>query len=172
MNYIYAGIGSRNLPAAMIPIIQAIAAKLARMGFTLRSGGAAGADSAFESASGDNKEIYLPWKNFMNNKSPLYKITDEAKALARAFYPPENLEWYDRPENYPTRNLMSRNCYQVLGDTLDTPVDFIVCWTPSEYKGGTSQALRIARRYNIPYFNLFHKEKIYELANFLNTIKI
>lgn len=148
----------------MLRLIPKIAAKLARLGFTLRSGGADGADSAFESGAGDNKEIYLPWKNFNGNTSPLYTITDEAKSLAKRFHPlGEELK-------HPVLHLMARNGYQVLGDTLDTPVDFIICWTPDEYNGGTSQALRIARHFNIPYFNLYHKEKIYELANFLNTI--
>jgi hypothetical protein len=70
---------------------------------------------------------------------------------------------------WPVLALMARNCYQVLGQNLDTPVDFIVCYTPDEYKGGTSQALRIARDLNIPYYNIKNPEHVEQLYAKINT---
>ena len=53
------------------------------------------------------------------------------------------------------KKLMARNACQVFGITGDQPVDFIICWTPNgEITGGTGQALRIAKDFNIPVFNL------------------
>ena len=50
---------------------------------------------------------------------------------------------------------MGRNSYQVLGYHLDSAVDFILCYTKNgKDVGGTSQAIRIARDYNIPIFNI------------------
>lgn len=57
---------------------------------------------------------------------------------------------------------MARNSYQILGQDLsfDNSSRFVVCWTPGgEEVGGTSQAIRIAKYYGIPIFNLFgHKD--------------
>ena len=58
----------------------------------------------------------------------------------------------------------------MLGDDLDQPVSFVVCWTPGgEVTGGTGQALRIAAdpQYNIPVFNLaLHRpEALWEWLN-------
>ena len=50
---------------------------------------------------------------------------------------------------------MARNMHQVLGLTLDVPTDFIVCWTPDgKASGGTGQALRVAKDFSIPIYNL------------------
>lgn len=61
---IYTGIGSRETPPEIQEIMTNYARKLDKLGFILRSGGAMGADTAFEKGS-TNKEIYLPWKILM-----------------------------------------------------------------------------------------------------------
>ena len=51
--------------------------------------------------------------------------------------------------------LMSRNAYQVLGESLRNPVDFVICWTKDgKASGGTGQAIRIAQDNGIPVYNL------------------
>ena len=61
---------------------------------------------------------------------------------------------------------MARNCHQVLGQDLKTPVDFIVCWTKDGGEsGGTGQALRIARDLNIPVYNLYFEDTIDKIFN-------
>lgn len=66
----YAGIGSRKTPPAELARMEAVGAILQRQGWTLRSGGADGADSAFErgadrasreDGTAAHKEIYIPW---------------------------------------------------------------------------------------------------------------
>ncbi|KKL28628.1 hypothetical protein LCGC14_2373270, partial [marine sediment metagenome] len=75
-------------------------------------------------------------------------ITTEALAMAAQFHP----AW--RACTPTARKFHARNCYQVLGNDLKTPADFIVCWTPNGKQiGGTGQALRIAREYKIPVIN-------------------
>lgn len=147
----YAGIGSRETPPEFEAMMQNLASKLEDMNYILRSGGAQGADTFFEQGVKDpkNKEIYLPWKNFNNNKSPYFKVSKEAIQLAKKYHPlGEELK-------YPSTLFMCRNCYQVLGLDLKTPVEFIVCWTHAGLdSGGTGQALRIAKDLNIPVYNL------------------
>ena len=70
----YTGIGARNTPDKVLDLFTNIAKYLATKDFTLRSGAANGADSAFEKGcdiSNGSKEIYLPWRGFNNSKSPL-----------------------------------------------------------------------------------------------------
>lgn len=150
---IYAGIGSRQTPPMCLVTFTILAARLEEFGYTLRSGGATGADSAFEAGVSDasNANIFLPWRGFNNNTSTLYEVCEDAFLIAAEFHP----HW-DRCGS-AARKFHARNCYQVLGLHLDTPADFIVCWTPKgKVIGGTGQALRIAKAYNIPIFNFGH----------------
>lgn len=82
----YTGIGSRSTPKDILNIMVKLSAKLNKEGYILRSGGADGADLAFEQAS-TNKEIYLPWKGFNNNPSHLYEQSAEAFIVAKEFHP-------------------------------------------------------------------------------------
>lgn len=49
----YTGIGARQTPPAMLATITAIASRLATLGWTCRTGGADGADTAFEVGGGN-----------------------------------------------------------------------------------------------------------------------
>ena len=52
MSKIYTGIGSRNTPKEVLELMKTIGKYLGCLGYELRSGGADGADSAFESGCG------------------------------------------------------------------------------------------------------------------------
>ncbi len=160
----YAGIGSRETPSSLQPLIDKIVDRLSE--YTLRSGGAPGADSMFEK-NAINKEIFLPWKDFNNNESLLFKITPDAYIMAKKYHPR-----YDTLSD-GAKNMMARNCYQVLGFDLNTPVDFIICWTKDGKNiGGTSQALRIAQNLDIPIFNLYFDDCYKKLIQHLNPINL
>lgn len=87
---IYAGIGSRKTPPEIIEIFERMGSWLAKKGHILRSGGAEGADSAFEKGcdkeSGE-KEIYLPWTKFNHNPSHLVLQSPNAEQIARNYHP-------------------------------------------------------------------------------------
>lgn len=156
----YAGIGSRDAPPEALLAIKSTARKLAELGFTLRSGGANGADSAFEAGCDElsgKKEIYLPWKLFNSNQSRLFSTGSDALNLAAEFHP----GWQYCKD--PVRKLMARNCYQVLGLDLSTPVAFVVCWTldgcetvetRTRKTGGTGLAISLASARGITVVNL------------------
>lgn len=134
----YAGIGSRETPENVLNQMHAIAVWLQREGFTLRSGGASGADTAFERGAGVKKQIFRP-----------HHATPAALELASRFHP----AWY-RCSEY-AQKLHARNGFQVLGSDLVSPSDFVVCWTKDgKASGGTGQAIRIAEHHGIPVFNL------------------
>lgn len=149
---IYAGIGSRETPKAILDVMVLLGTELARMGWVLRSGGASGADRAFEIGAdrlSGAKEIYLPWKGFNGNPSPLFSPSAEAFDMAAKFHP-----------NWPAcsaaaMSFHARNCHQVLGLGLNQPVDMVLCYTKGgRMQGGTGQALRLANALNIRIFDL------------------
>jgi len=150
---IYAGVGSRETPAPVLNGMENLGYRLAKAGWTLRSGAAPGADSAFERGAVRGKgeaEIFLPWNGFQGRQDGIVPATWEtAMAMAKEFHP----NW---PACTPgARKLHARNCFQVLGLTLDDPVDCVICWTKDgRGGGGTGQALRIAGSRGIPIYDL------------------
>ena len=157
--FAYAGIGSRETPKDTLKVIRLVAARLEREGWILRSGGANGADSAFEEGveNPSNMEIYLPSSYFNSKsanrqgfinalKSPAYS---EADKTVDKYHPcPEKLSEFPR-------KLMARNAMQVMGFNMDSPVKMVIAWTRGgKTIGGTGQALRMAHDKKIPILNL------------------
>lgn len=167
----YAGIGSRETPKEIMYFMSEIASKLELKGYTLRSGGADGADLAFENGVTELKEIYIPWKGFNNSDSELYVFNNnESFRIASENHP----GWIHLKE--PVRKLMARNVYQILGSNLDTPVKFVICWTKDSCKshltrtnktGGTGLAISVASKLGIPIFNLNNPSSYNRLLKFL-----
>lgn len=154
-NKLYAGIGSRETPERILNQMNAVAVVLQENGWRLRSGGAKGADDAFERGAGVRKEIFTA-KDAANDKA--------AMALAEKFHPA-----WDRCSKF-ARALHARNGYILLGRDLATPVRFVLCWTKDgKATGGTGQALRIAAdpACAIPIFNLYDPMALHRLRDFI-----
>lgn len=159
---LYAGIGSRRVPADVKALIVELADRLENDGWTVRSGHADGCDQAFQAGAGRHAEVYLPWPGFnadvgLEADTIVDRPAPEAFEMAAAFHPA-----WPRLSRGP-RALMARNCHQILGADLRSPVRAVVCWTPdgatsatqiTPATGGTGQALRIACHHEIPILNL------------------
>lgn len=140
----YAGIGARITPPDVLERMTNIGMLLAMQGMVLRSGGARGADRAFEEGV-----------DRINPKLRLRYIALNAE---------RNPEWFNHARKYhpgwrnlsrEVQQLHARNSAIMLNDHLNDPVKFVVCWTvDGQVAGGTGQALRIAPDYSIPVFNL------------------
>lgn len=150
----YTGVGSRETPAEVISVMEDAAFRLARLGFTLRSGKAGGADEAFQVGmqkyyeSLDNElqeeyrtrlaEIYIPWDGFASDNDKLWDLWDY----------PLNYTDYLMPDQKPVRDalveeihpnfealkrkrgafaLHSRNVHQVLGANVLEPRPSAFC---------------------------------------------
>jgi len=152
----YCGIGSRSTPPYMLTYMRRIAKRLEHQWFVLYTGGAEGADTAFMAGTQYYK-VFMPahiHQQRTSNRQDLIDCTilpnwNEALQTVYKYHPnPYSLNDFGK-------KLMARNAYCVLGLDLNSPVDFILCWTPDGKEvGGTSQALRIAKDYDIPVFNL------------------
>lgn len=171
MTKYYTGIGSRETPKDILGEFTKIATSLADQGYILRSGGADGADSAFElgcDLGQGKKDIFLPWKGFNGNRSIINYVSDEAIEMAKTLHP----AWSKLSNG--AQKLMGRNCYQVLGYSLNKPSEFVIGYTKVDENGkrwgGTSLAMNLADREGIPVFNFFLDEDVLSFNIFFNGI--
>lgn len=149
----YTGIGSRGTPEDVMESMTTLAERLQERGWILRSGGADGADLAFENGAGSKKNIFIPWKGFNDSLSPYYNIPDKAFEIASKIHP----AWDKLGQG--AKRLHARNIMQVTGMNLKVKSKFIVCWTKGgQYKGGTATAMKLADMLKIEIFNLFDCE--------------
>lgn len=148
----YSGIGSRKTPLIILQEMTKLAATLEEDGWILRSGGATGADSAFERGT-SKSEIWYPDNSYSNN-NPNHRVLDyddvDAFNSIEKYHPaPHRLIPY-------AKLLMARNYRQIVGvDGINS--SFVVCWTSDGgASGGTGQAIRIANDFGIPVFNYYN----------------
>ena len=96
-------------------------------------------------------------------------LISETERIASEVHPA-----WDRCNEW-ARGMHSRNCHQILGYDLQSPVDAVICWTPDgKIQGGTATAIRIAMKYDIPVFNLGVSDKksvLNDIENFLESRK-
>lgn len=151
--FVYAGIGSRETPQDVLEDMTSVSSWLESQGYKLQTGykyknkyGSLyeeGADKAFSSGT-SNKELFGPdmsndlARNIAKEIHPLGKGLTTAKGL----------------------DLHARNTFQVFGKNLDTPVDFVLFYAEETKsirpKGGTGQAVQMARLKGIPAINIWN----------------
>jgi hypothetical protein len=160
MDYFYTGVGSRSTPENILLVMSKLAQMLGWGGWTLRSGGAEGADSAFEYGA-----------SLAEGKREIYRASDANKAamdLAATIHP----AWH-KCYNF-AKQLHARNCFQVLGRDLKTPSKFLVCWTLNGADtGGTRTAIVLARNNGIDVFNLGIQSHLDHILKYMeaNTVR-
>jgi hypothetical protein len=172
----YTGIGSRKTPGNILKLMQSIGYRLGSLGIRLRSGGAEGADSAFEAGArhsikeqhGLEPLIYLPYPGFRGKSgitfAPNSQSWKEATRIIRDLHPA-----WDRCSDF-AKKAHTRNAFQVLGSNLDSPSHFLVFYAEvsrGEIQGGTRTAVVLAQKFQIPCFNLFYDSAKLELKAFL-----
>lgn len=174
MSIIYAIVGNRvKTPNEVLVKFYQYAYRLGKAGLKFRSGGALGPDSASELgciAAGGLREI---WRPELNPKDLRIKFpTPDHYKEAAKLHP-----IFSKIPKY-AQALHARNVGIVLGDDLDTPIQFMICWTPdgaekeqqvSKETGGTGTAIRLAARNNIPIFNFKNEDAESRLEAFLKS---
>jgi hypothetical protein len=153
----YAGVGARSTPPDMLLLMKRVASYLQDKRWILRSGGAKGADKAFEKGSILN-EIIIP-EEFI----PKEAITMVKELLGDNHW--QNLSVYGK-------RCHARNAMQILGRSMDIPVDMVICWTPNgETVGGTATAIKLADKFDIPVFNLGDPDDLEEVLQMVGKAR-
>lgn len=164
----YAGIGSRETPVNVMSKMSIIAKILEEKQYVLRSGGANGADTAFEMGvnSWTKKDIYLPYPEFngrSSKKSPFIYIPFGDEDFDKAY---ESIKVHPSKGKMgaSAKNMMLRNYFQLYGIRNQPKSEFVICWTPDAANGttikttyetgGSGQCIRLAALENIPVYNL------------------
>ena len=152
-----AGIGSRKTPKAILEWMKLMGAEIVKNGFWLASGNASGADQAW--ATGANTvnprrvHICLPWDEFERdqiwdaNRLTVYtelprQTKRQISSLIKALHPAG-----DRLSDVHLA-LLGRNALIV------HQASAVIGWMNPERPGGTGMAYILARRWNIPVFNV------------------
>jgi len=121
----------------------------------------------------DKFEIFLPWNGFNghvhNPKSGMYlpkpgNLYNEAVKIASEIHP----AWDKLTRGL--RALHTRNVFQVLGQDLETPSKFLLCYSKpsgSSISGGTRTAWEVAKMFGVPCFNMYHEEVVRRVKSYL-----
>jgi len=164
----YAGIGSRQTPQEVLDKMTEVAKYLDGLGYTLQTGftfknketnlDEEGADKAFSDGS-KNKTLFGPYsirktvKGIVSADKYNEAVTEKSSAIVKEVHPaPDRL-------TPGAIKLMARNTNQIFGKNLDNTVDFVIFYAPETNnplrpKGGTGQAVEMARRKGIPTINM------------------
>jgi hypothetical protein len=156
----YSGIGSRETPKETLNQMTEVAKELESKGYTLNTGISfrgieEGADKAF-SQGATKKNLFAP-----------ERAGEKEKVIAKEVHPnPGAL-------TQGGLQLMARNTNQVFGANLNTPVDFVLFYAQETSgirpKGGTGQAVEMARRKGIPAINMADSNWREQLNDALQT---
>ncbi len=158
----FSGIGSRKTPPEICKILSKIGKKLQNVknpkSLILRSGGADGADKAFEKfVQSQNKIIYTP-QNFNKKSENLDICISELESILDPNIKLKNIRPF-------VKLLLLRDINQVLGDPINgwQKSKFLICWTPTENyasreAGGSRYAIRCALKHNIKVYNLINNQ--------------
>ena len=161
-----AGIGSRETPAAILQLMETLAADVARRGHTMKSGNAVGADQAFgrgvNSVDPGLLHLKLPWRGYNEEAIAGGNKVEIVPSEAMSAY------YYDLARRYHGawsrlrqggRKLMARNMMIV------EDVDLCICWTnPAKpWGGGTGHGVRFCIDNGIKVIDLSKKEGIAQI---------
>ncbi len=175
----YTLIGSRKTPDNILTLLANVATKLDEQGWTVRSGGANGADNCADHVV--KKEVYLPWNGFNGHYkdhekgyivySDLQRI-HEASAHASLHH-----KYWKTTKKESVKHLHRRNMHQVLGNTLSSKSSFVVVWAEPDnergeghVQGGTGSAVSLALSFDIPVYNLYYQDVQDKMKKFIGEL--
>ena len=162
MTKIFAGIGSRELPEEIYNRLDFLLIEICGLGYDLYSGGAIGFDRKcedfYKGCLNRQSTIFTPNKTvreYIAGHEKIRKVFNvtniwyKALDIASKHHP----AWHKITKKH-IRNLHARNTLIILGEDLNSPVDFVLCWNKDRNSGGTSQGIRVAEAYDIPVFHM------------------
>ena len=138
----YAGIESRNTPDHIVVLIESLGRAFAEAGWTLRTAGAASAESAFErgcaAVDGRTEVVALP-------ACP----AEVASTNAESWWPETLLPW--GLLSAKTRALLAQGTRQILGPELNTPAKFVAYWKAMDARAfELEHTLEVAAAHAVP----------------------
>ena len=152
------GLERTQTPPEMLGAMTELARGLERTGWHLHSGGADGADTAFENGTTRaGRTVYLPWKGYNDRTGDeCVTLTNSEQSHAQGVVSKYHGAWQRCSRG--ARALHGRNHAIIHGlghAAADRRVDAVICWTPGgATQGGTATGMKMARTAGIPVLNL------------------
>lgn len=181
----WTGVGSREVTPEIKELQISVGERMAKLGYILLSGGAAGSDDNFHEGvcniDPSLAEIYLPWGCFRRDErtfstiGSVFIVPDNKDFdIARQYFLDNGIiSWFDNMKQ-GAQKLHGRNYFQVFGESIgDYPVSSVVIYAApenekGEVKGGTKSAVMIARKEKLPTYNLMIPEQRDKFLYFLS----
>ena len=137
-------------------------------------------------------EIYLPWKDFNGRDSsvsgyytlPWMDNKQQAVNIASEIHPKWSLDLkvesgeIPKPKNWKpmkqgAKHLHTGNVYQLLGQDLNTPSRFVICYAEPQgkkghVKGGTGTAVKLGIDNGVEIINLYHETQRKRVEDWVN----
>lgn len=179
----FAGIGPRDTPLDVLPVMTAMGKMFADLGWIGVSGFATGPDQAWlQDIPETQQEVWLPWWTYndareyhdphgrFNKISVTSEIHQVAKDHYKGYKP--NQTWDELSNG--SKLLFARNVAIMARDTLDTAVNLVAYWQSPEGEakigGGTNHAVRVAKTIHIPCFNIYHDHEVDAMSSFVEVL--
>lgn len=163
--------GARSTPADVQDVIARLALK---HGGPVVHGGAPGADRAATRLIRDPSLMSIYLNGPSDSRGP-----DPLMVGGRVFNAREMPAWgqalqmarqFEDPYRPGGRTYNARNLLVLAGPRLDTPRERLVVWTPGgQDVGGTGHAIRAARHFGIPVYNLGNPRVMDRAMQYLNS---
>lgn len=167
----YGVVSNIKAPEPIIEKAKQVAEYLRDKPFMLRTGGGnTEIENVFEKST-DNKELYLPWKNFNQKDSKIFRYDQHICDIAR----------WQQPgyETVPLwqQSFFNRTVGVVLGKDGKSPVRFIIGWSYDSVEhaihrtaktGFIGVAVSVAALLKIPLFNLNNTDAFDRLKLYVN----
>lgn len=179
-------IGSRETPDEVYKLTVSFVNILVELGYAIYSGGCplgmdhAALKGAYRHKTSDKSRnrIYISWQGMAGlyhdpangiYNAQLFDNYEQAGEMALA-----TRGSFERLGKHGICHV-TRNMYQPLGDDLNTPTDFVLCWAPPSgkkgyVKGGTATAVKVAIQRNIPVFNLYYSDVCSRVEAFVANV--
>ena len=171
----FAGIGPRETPAFVCNSMAAMGGLFAKLGWYGCSGFGEGADQAWLSQiPQQQQEVWLPWSTYNganmardpHKRFRLLVPTERIEQVAKTFYA---ADWSKASQGIHL--LMMRNVAIMMGNGLDAPVELVAYWQSekkeSDPYGGTNHAVKVAKHFGIPCFNIRKHEDVDAMSDFV-----
>lgn len=173
-------VGSRRAPRWALVISKRIGRELSNRKIIGVSGDAEGMDRSWM-ADYDRtlSRIILPWEGFMGSNSKMTgyynwaHIDNESKI--KSIVHSKSVTPYYPNLSLSVIKLFARDATQVLGMTCEEPVDAVYYWASEingKVSGGTRVAVDIARKFNIPTYNIGHPDVLDNIKSELNIKQV
>lgn len=180
----WSGFGSKETPKDIKELQESIANRLTNLGCKLITDGNGESSANFQRGvckiNPKLCEVILPWENYGNDyledsfKGSTYTVIDEYKyEIAAEFLKEMVMPWFDDLKCF-VKKLNAKNFYQLFINGLN-PVDVVIYYAEEDDKGKvkdtSSFAIILARKEEIPTFNLKIEEQKNELLELISRLE-